>query len=77
VISDQTTQLGDVMTLMTGTVILGEPGQLFRPVKADLTEANWEATSGAWSRRDAVQQIALAVSCETSARAAVQSIIDR
>jgi hypothetical protein len=48
VISDQTTQLGDVMTLMTGTVILGEPGQLFRPVKADLTEANWEATSGAW-----------------------------
>ena len=37
VISHQTTQPRNVITLMTGTGLRGKPRQLFRPIKGDLT----------------------------------------
>ena len=63
VMGHQTTQLGDVITLMIGPMLSWEPGQLLRPVEGLISPAaSCSATSGASWRRVAVQHRLRAVS---------------
>jgi hypothetical protein len=59
---DQTTQLGDVITLMPATMLHRKPDQLFRPIEADLARSQLLYPLGSLPRREPVQQMRRAVS---------------